>query len=55
MELSDGRELVNVSLCIEDWAVILLALSRTGTAPETQGRISEAIYESARLTMRTLS
>lgn len=53
--LSDSRENVAVTLTIEDWAVILLALSMNRTEPETQSRITQAIYESARQTTRALS
>ena len=55
MLLSDGREPVSVSLCVEDWAVILLALSGKPTDLDTTVRINETIYECARNTERTLS
>jgi hypothetical protein len=55
VELSDPRETVNVSLCIEDWAVVLLALSSTKTDPEVRARINDTIFECARTTARALS
>jgi hypothetical protein len=55
VELSDPRETVNVGLCIEDWAVVLLALSSTKTDPDTKTRINDTIFECARTTTRSLS
>jgi hypothetical protein len=55
VELSDRREPVNVSLCIEDWAVVLLALSSASVEPDARARINETIFECARTTTRTLS
>lgn len=53
--LSDRQEPVNVSLCIDDWAVVLLAL-QVSTAPlDVRARINETIFECARTTARTLS
>lgn len=55
MVLSDGREPVNVSLCIDDWAVILLALAKTDADTDVKTRINETIFECARTTARSLS
>jgi len=55
VELSDRREPVNVSLCIEDWAVVLLALSASGASLDVKARINDTIYECARTTERVFS
>jgi len=55
VELSDRREPVNVSLCIDDWAVILLALTASGAPLDVRARINDTIYECARTTERIFS
>jgi hypothetical protein len=51
----DKKEPVNVTLCIEDWAVVINALSLAAVPIETKSRINTTIFECARDTERTLS
>jgi len=53
--LSDQREPVNVTLCVEDWAVVLLALSKSSVPLDVRARINDTIYECARTTERIFS
>lgn len=55
MELSDQQEAVKVTLCIEDWAVIVFALSASDTPLEIKERLNRTIFDSARDTERVLS
>lgn len=50
---TDQQEPVNVTLCIQDWAVVIMALSSASVPLATKARINDVIFESARLTERT--
>jgi hypothetical protein len=51
----DQKEPVNVTLCVEDWAVVINALSEAHVPLDTKSRINTIIFECARDTVRTLS
>lgn len=55
MELSDRLEPVNVTLCVEDWAMVITALGASDAPLVAKDRIGTAIFECARQTIRVLS
>lgn len=52
--LSDRQEPVNVTLCVEDWAVVVTALANSAAPLADKARINDTIFECARLTVRQL-
>ena len=55
MGLSDPFENVCVTLCLDDWAVIIAALSNPLVPVPARHRINAEIFRSAELTERALS
>lgn len=54
VELSDDRkEPVNVTLCIEDWAVLITALASSSASLDVKERINSTIFQCAKETERT--
>jgi hypothetical protein len=53
--LSDSQEPVSVTLCLDDWAMILFALSTADVPASTKERINTKVFECARETVRVLT
>lgn len=54
-QVLDLRERVTVSLPVDDWAEVVVAMGKSTCSMETKERVNSAIFDSAKVTKRTLS
>ena len=54
MGLSDNQEPVSVTMCLDDWATVIFALSTAERPAAAKRRINDSIVHCARETVRVL-